>query len=209
MVSSYLQLLERRYREDLDDEAREFIDYAVDGAVRMKGLIDGLLQYSRVGRKEGEVRPVELEAVLDDVLEDLGRRMEETGAEVTREPLPRVRANPDQLRRVLQNLVENALTYHGEERPAVHLSADAGEDGMIRVSVRDRGPGIPAGAEERIFRLFHQLDPHGTGREGAGIGLALCRKIVERHGGEIWVDSEPRAGATFHFTLKAEPGGEP
>lgn len=205
MISSYLELLERRYADELEAEAREFIGYAVDGAERMKSLIDGLLQYSRVGRKEGEFDRVDLEEVLDDVLEDLARRIEELGGEVDREPLPTCHANRDQLRRVLQNLIENALTYHGDAPPLIRISAEEDADVAAHVVVADHGPGIPEGQQEKVFGIFQQLDPHGEGREGSGMGLALCRKIVERHGGRIWVEPGPEGGSAFHFTMDLTP----
>lgn len=205
MVASYLELLERRYADALDEEAREFIGYAVDGARRMKGLINGLLAYSRVGRKEGAREEVDLEELLRDVLDDLGTRIAETGAEVEVESLPVARGERDQLRRVLQNLIDNALTYHGDTPPRIRVSGEHRADGTVEVTVADRGPGIPADQHERIFQIFRQLDPHGAGREGSGMGLALCRKIVERYGGTIRVESEPGDGATFRFTLPLEP----
>jgi len=204
MVSSYLQLLERRYKEDLDETAQEFIDYAVDGAERMKALIDGLLQYSRVGRKEGEFGEVNLDAVLEGLLDDLARRIEDLGGTVERETLPRVYGNRDQLRRLVQNLVENALTYHGEEPPRVSVSGTQEDEG-VHLVVRDEGPGIPPEAETKVFQIFNQLDPHGTGQEGSGMGLALCKKIAGRHDGQIWVESEPGEGSAFHVTLHLSP----
>lgn len=205
MVSSYLQLLERRYRDELDDTAQEFIDYAVDGAVRMKALINGLLQYSRVGRKEGEFGTVDLNVIMDNILEDLDRRIEDLEGRVTCESLPTIYGNREQLRRLFQNLIENALTYHGDAPPRVHISGDETEGGGAHVVVRDEGPGIAEEAHEKIFQLFNQIDPHGTGREGSGIGLALCRKIAERHDGRIWVNSEPGRGASFHVTTELTP----
>ncbi len=204
MVSSYLQLLERRYRDDLDETAQEFIDYAVDGAERMKALINGLLQYSRVGRKEGEFGEVNLSSILNGILGDLSRRTEELGATVETEPLPSTYGNRDQLRRLLQNLIENALTYHGEEPPSISVSGNQ-EEGSVHLVVRDEGPGIPPEAQEKVFQIFNQLDPHGTGQEGSGMGLALCKKIAERHGGNIWVESEPGEGSAFHITLHLSP----
>lgn len=204
MVSSYLQLLERRYRDDLDDTAQEFIDYAVDGADRMKALINGLLQYSRVGRKEGEFATVDLDSILDEILDDFARRIEEAGASIDREPLPAVYGNRDQLRRLLQNLVDNALTYHGDEPPVVQVTGRQ-EDGAVHLTVRDQGPGIPAEAEEKVFQIFKQLDPHGTGESGSGMGLALCKKIAERHDGRIWIESAPGQGTAFHVTLNLSP----
>jgi len=204
MVASYLQLLERRYADDLDETAREFIGYAVDGARRMKDLINSLLQYSRVGRKEGEFREVALGALVDEIVEDLERRIEDTGATVTRDPLPTVYGVPDQLRRVFQNLIENALTYHGEDPPVIHV-AGTPEEGGAHITVRDEGPGIPPEGQDKIFRIFKQLDPHGTGHDGSGMGLSITRKIVERHNGDIWVESTPGEGATFHVTLHLSP----
>ncbi|WP_251954836.1 sensor histidine kinase [Salinibacter ruber] len=204
MVSSYLQLLERRYKEDLDETAQEFIGYAVDGAERMKALINGLLQYSRVGRKEGEFGEVGLGEVLDEILSDLERRIHELDATIERGSLPQVYGNRGQLRRLLQNLVENALTYHGEEPPRVSVSGTREEEG-VHLVVRDDGPGIPPEGEEKIFQIFGQLDPHGTGQEGSGMGLALCRKIANRHDGQIWVESEPEEGCAFHVTLRLSP----
>jgi signal transduction histidine kinase len=204
MVSSYLQLLERRYRDDLDQTAQEFIDYAVDGANRMKALINGLLQYSRVGRKEGKFGQVSLDSVLSGILEDLDRRMEELDATVEQESLPSTYGNRDQLRRLLQNLIENALTYHGEEPPSIHLSGRQA-DGGVHLVVRDDGPGIPPEVQEKVFQIFKQLDPHGSGRDGSGMGLALCKKIAERHDGRIWVESEPGEGSAFHITLRLSP----
>lgn len=209
MVASYLELLERRYRDELDEEAREFIDYAVDGARRMKALINGLLAYSRVGRKEGSMEEVDLDAVLDDVLDDLGGRIRDTEAEIERGPLPTTHGNPEQLRQVLQNLIENALVYCGEEPPRIEIRGEQRDDGSVAVEVADQGPGIPPEAQDKVFQIFHQLDPHGAGREGSGMGLALCRKIVERHGGRIGVSSEPGEGATFRFTLDIDPEETP
>ena len=204
MVASYLELLERRYADELDDEAREFIDYAVDGARRMKGLINGLLAYSRVGRKEGAFEEIALEGLLDGVRDDLGPKFGERGAELQAGALPAVYGERDQVRRVLQNLIENALTYHGDAPPRIRVSGKRRPDGMVEVAVSDRGPGIPSDQQEGIFQIFRQLDPHGTGREGSGMGLAICRKIVERHGGRIGVESDPGEGATFRFTLPAD-----
>lgn len=200
MVSSYLQLLDRRYAEDLDETAREFIGYAVDGAKRMKGLINSLLHYSRVGRKEDDFQSVDLGALVDEIVHDLERRIEETDATVTRDALPAAHGVPDQLRRVVQNLIENALTYHGDAPPVVHVSGTEDDDG-VHVTVRDEGPGIPPEAQDKVFRIFKQLDPHGTGHDGSGMGLAITRKIVERHNGRIWVESEPGAGAVFHVSF--------
>ena len=205
MVSSYLQLLERRYKEDLNETAQEFIEYAVDGAERMKALINGLLQYSRVGRKEDEFEEVNLDEVISDVLDDMDREIDRLDGTVTREPLPTTYGSEDQLRRVFQNLIENALTYRGDAPPRVHVSGETEPDGAAHVIVRDEGLGIPPEGQDKIFQIFTQLDPHGAGQEGSGMGLALSRKIAERHDGVLWVESEPGEGSAFHLTLNLTP----
>ena len=211
MVASYTQLLKRRYRGRLDADADEFIDFAVDGANRMQRLIQDLLAYSRVGTRGGAFEPVDSGEVLDAALRDLGHRIEETGAVVTRGDLPAVLADPSQVRQVFQNLVSNALKYRGEEAPRVHVSAtweaaphgDGGD--WWRIAVRDNGIGIAPEYAERIFVVFQRLHTQAE-YSGTGVGLAICKKIVERHGGRIWVESAPGHGATFSFTLPALPG---
>ena len=199
MVSSYLQLLEDRYGNELDDEAGEFIGFAVDGADRMRHMIEGLLQYSRVETHGSRFEPVDLDDVVADVREDLDVQIEESDAEVVTEALPRVTGDESQLGQVLQNLLKNAIAYSGDEPPRVHISAE--QNGTeCEVSVRDEGVGIDPAEQERIFEVFQRLHARDD-QGGSGIGLALCERIVERHGGDIWVDSEPGEGATFSFTL--------
>jgi light-regulated signal transduction histidine kinase (bacteriophytochrome) len=209
MVTSYLQLLERRYPDALDEEAEDFIRYAVDGARRMKHLIDGLLRYSRVGRKEKAFGRVELGALVDGVIDDLAHQIDRLDAEVTREPLPATFGSRSQLRRVLQNLVGNALTYHGDAPPVVRITGERTAPDTVHLTVADEGPGIPPEARERVFQMFQQLDPHGLGKDGTGIGLALCRKIVQRHEGTIWVEEGPQGGSAFHLTLGLSPARAP
>ncbi|NHN47775.1 PAS domain S-box protein [Halostella sp. JP-L12] len=207
MVSSYLRLIENRYADELDEDGREFIEFAVDGAGRMRDMIDGLLEYSRVETRGDPFEPVDMDAVASDVLDDLQVRIEERDAEVETEPLPRVEGDPDQLRQVVQNLVSNALTYSGDEPPRVHISAEREGNEWV-ISVSDEGIGIDPEDQDRIFEVFERL--HGREEhEGTGIGLALCRRIVERHGGDVWVESEPGEGATFSFTLPAADGEDP
>ena len=201
MVSSYLQLIERRYRDDLDDDGEEFIEFAIDGADRMRDMIEGLLEYSRVDTRNDSVKSIELNAVLEDVLEDLHVRIVESDAEVTVGELPRLEGDASQLRQLFQNLLDNAITYSGDEPPRIHVSADRRHNDWV-ISVDDDGIGIDPKDQDRIFTVFDRLHSHGA-YEGTGIGLALCQRIVERHGGEIWVDSEPGEGATFSFTLRA------
>ncbi|ELZ05262.1 MEDS domain-containing protein [Natrialba asiatica] len=201
MVSSYLQLLEARYANDLDADAEEFIEFAVDGADRMRDMIDGLLEYSRIETEGESFEPVDLDALADEVLADLQLRIEETDAEVTVEDLPQVEGDANQLRQLLQNLIDNAIEYSGDKQPQVAISTGrAGK--MWRISVRDEGIGISPDDQDRIFEVFERLHTRNE-YEGAGIGLALCERIVERHGGKIWVDSEPGDGSTFSFTLPA------
>ena len=201
MVSSYLQLIERRYGDELDEDGREFLGFAVDGAERMRAMIEGLLEYSRVETRGDPFRPVDLDAVLADTLDDLRVTIEETDAEITSEELPRVEGDENQLRRVFQNLLHNAIEYSGDEPPRVHVSASR-EGSRWRISVSDEGIGIDPEDADRVFEVFNRLhtrDEHA----GTGIGLALCERIVERHGGEIGIDSEPGEGSTFSFTLPA------
>ncbi|MFA9415369.1 ATP-binding protein [Natrinema sp. HArc-T2] len=201
MVSSYLQLIERRYGDELDDDGQEFLAFAVDGSERMREMIDGLLQYSRVETQGDPFEPVDLEAVLEDVRKNLQMKIDEHGAEITVEDLPRVEGDDGQLRQVFQNLLSNAIEYSGEQSPRVHVSAE--RDGTTwTVSVADNGIGIDPDEQDRIFEVFQRLHSRET-HSGTGIGLALCERIIERHGGEIWVDSEPGEGATFSFTLPA------
>ncbi|WP_394741874.1 PAS domain-containing sensor histidine kinase [Natronococcus roseus] len=200
MVSSYLQLIERRYADDLDGDGREFLAFALEGAERMRNMIDGLLAYARVKTRGDPLEPVDLDAVLEDVRSDLEMRIAATNAEVTADPLPTVEGDESQLRQVFQNLLDNAIEYsHGP--PRIHVSAER-RGSQWELSVRDEGIGIPADEREQIFEMFQRL--HGRGdHDGTGIGLALCERIVERHGGEIRVESEPGEGSTFSFTLPA------
>jgi light-regulated signal transduction histidine kinase (bacteriophytochrome) len=199
MVASYVQLLEERYKDQLDSNAREFIAYAVDGATRMKKMITDLLAYSRVGRQKEELSPIACEAVLDEARANLEAAITESSAEVSHGPLPVVRGNAHLLVHLFQNLIGNALKFRAKAPPRVHVSAELNGHGWV-FSVRDNGIGLDQQFADRIFLVFQRLH----GREeypGTGIGLAICRRIVEHHGGRIWVESETGKGATFHFTL--------
>lgn len=205
-VVSYLQLLERRYRAQLDERADRYIGHAVDGARRMQALINDLLTYSRVGRRGEELAPVDAEAMLDRVLASLRVAIEESGATVTHDPLPTVVVDATQFGQLLQNLVGNGIKFRGEDPPRVHVSAEREDDAWL-FSVRDNGIGIAPEYRERVFVLFQRL--HGRDEyAGTGIGLAVCKKIVERHGGTLWVESAPGGGSTFRFTIP-DPGGSP
>ncbi len=201
MVASYTQLLQRRYRDRLDDDANEFISFAVDGATRMQRLINDLLAYSRVGTRGNDLVPTDANAALQDVLTDLEMTARESGAEMSVDPLPTVRADPVQLRQLFQNLIGNAIKFHGEQPPRVHVSAER-QGEQWRFVVRDNGIGIAPEYAERIFVIFQRLHNRAE-YPGTGIGLAICKKIVERHGGRIWLESTPGQGSAFSFTLPA------
>ncbi|MFA9503515.1 PAS domain-containing protein [Natrinema sp. H-ect1] len=199
MVTSYLQLLEQRYSDDLDEDAGEFIDYAVDGADRMREMIDGLLEYARIETRGNPFEPVELDDVFDDVRTDLQLQIQNSNAHIEGSSLPQVNGDREQLRRVFQNLLSNAIEYSGDEPPRVAVSAERAGS-MWQISVRDEGIGIDSEKTDRVFEVFQRLHSREES-EGSGLGLALCRRIVERHGGEIWVESEPGTGSTFSLTL--------
>ncbi|AHG05000.1 histidine kinase [Halobacterium sp. DL1] len=202
MVSSYLQLIEDRSDEELTEETEEFLEFAVDGADRMRDMIDGLLAYSGVETQGEAFKPVDLNKVIGEARDDLEMRITESDADVTIEELPRVVGDEHQLRQVFQNLLSNAIEYSGNEPPRVNISATQNSS-MWEISVQDEGIGIEPEEHDRIFEVFQRLqsrDNYG----GSGIGLALCERIIERHGGEIRVESEPGEGATFSFTLPAE-----
>jgi PAS domain S-box-containing protein len=199
MVSSYTQLLARRYRGQLDAAANEFIAYAVDGASRMQKLIDDLLAYSRVGTRTQAFQPAGCTAVLDQALANLQAAIETSGTVVTHGPLPAVVHDNLLLVQLFQNLIGNAIKFHVKKPPRIHVSAEQkGEEWVF--AVRDNGIGIDPQHAERIFTIFQRLH---TGEEypGTGIGLAICKKIVERRGGRIWVESQPGIGSTFYFTI--------
>jgi len=200
MVASYTQLLARRYKGKLDSDADEFIAFAVDGANRMQRLIQDLLAFSRVGTKGKELLATSSELALKQALRNLRAAIEDSGADVTHDPLPMVLADEMQLIQLLQNLVGNAVKYQSGGVPRVHVTAVMA-DGRWNFSVRDNGLGIDSKYFDRIFGMFQRL--HGREEfEGTGIGLAICKKIVERHGGTIRVESEPGQGSRFHFDLE-------
>jgi light-regulated signal transduction histidine kinase (bacteriophytochrome) len=202
MVTSYVQLLAKRYQGKLDRDADEFIGFAVDGAMRMHRLINDLLAYSRAGTRSKALAPIDSETVFEQSLSNLQMAIEEKGATVTHEPLPTVMADDVQLVQLFQNLVGNAIKFQGEEVPRVHVSSSQSNGEWVFL-VRDNGIGIDPEFKERIFVIFQRL--HRKEKyPGTGIGLAVCKKIVERHGGRIWVESELGKGATFYFTLPKE-----
>jgi PAS domain S-box-containing protein len=207
MISSYVQLLAERYRGRLGSDADDFIHYAVDGVHRMEKLLDALLDYARVGSRARPFEEVDTGAVLEDVKRNLILAIENSAAVVEAEAMPRVRADPTQVAQLLQNLIANALKFRGEKRPHVELSATLDGEHW-RFCVRDNGIGIDPKHRERIFGIFERLHTSSE-YPGTGIGLSICKRIVERHGGRIWVESEPGQGAHFYFTLPATDAGNP
>jgi light-regulated signal transduction histidine kinase (bacteriophytochrome) len=199
MVASFTQLLGQRYKGQLDADADEFIGFAVDGAHRMQALVNDLLSYSRVGARGIELAAVDFEQVLQMVLTNLHVTLEESDGQVTHDPLPTVMGDETQLLQVLQNLVANALKFHGSEPPRVHVSAQEIK-GEWRFSVRDNGIGIEPQFAKRIFLVFQRLHSR-VEYPGTGLGLAIAKKILERQGGRIWMESEPGKGSTFYFSL--------
>lgn len=201
MISSYTQLLARRYEGQLDEKAQKYIAYAVDGAERMQALIAGLLAYSRASRMEGEYEPVPLDRVIGAAVRDLEVVIEETEAtiDVEGDGLPTVLGDETRLTQVFRNLFSNALKFRGEDPPRIRVTADR-LDGEWRIGVHDNGIGISADYFEQVFLIFKRLNPRRE-YDGAGLGLALCRKIIEQHGGRMSVESELGRGSTFYFTL--------
>jgi PAS domain S-box-containing protein len=201
MISSYLQLVEERYSQRLDEEGEEFIAFAVDGAKRLQKMINSLLEYSRVETRGNPFVPVSCEAVLNEALKNLQMALEESDSIVTKDYLPTINADSSQLSRVFQNLIGNAIKFRGKQRPHVHISARQLK-GEWQFSIKDNGIGINKQYHEKVFVIFQRL--HGQEYSGTGIGLSIARRIIERHGGRIWVESEPGIGSTFYFTLPIE-----
>jgi light-regulated signal transduction histidine kinase (bacteriophytochrome) len=200
MVASYLGLLAKRYKGKLDTEADEFIGFAVDGATRMQRMIQDLLTYSRVTTQGKALLPVELDVTFSEAMDNLKIAIDENKATVTHDHLPKVMADASQMVRLFQNLVSNALKFHGKEPPVIHVGCKEGSEEWT-ISVKDNGIGIDPKQFNRLFIIFQRL----VTREqypGTGIGLAVCKRTVERHGGRIWVESEGEGkGTTFLFTL--------
>ena len=203
MVATYTQLLAERYKGKLDADADKYIHYAVDGALRMQKLVQDLLSFSRVGRPGLVVESTDCSAALREGLQNLGTAMQESGARVDYAQLPVVMADSSQLVQVFQNLVGNAIKFRGSEAPVIRVSAE--EKGKEWVfSVTDNGIGIAAENMEKVFVIFRRLNTREE-YPGNGIGLSICKKIIERHGGRIWVESEIGHGSAFKFTLPVKP----
>jgi light-regulated signal transduction histidine kinase (bacteriophytochrome) len=199
-MASYTQLLKRQLQGQLSADSELYIGHVLEGAARMRALINALLDYSRVGRRPLDLRPTSVETVFDTALADLSTTIAENSAQVTRGTLPVLAADPVQLGQLFRNLVSNAIKFRREDPPRVEVRAELVGDHW-RFSVRDNGIGIEPKHYERIFIIFQRL--HGRDRAGTGIGLAVCKKIIERHGGQIWLESEPGHGSVFFFTLPA------
>jgi signal transduction histidine kinase len=199
MVMAYLGLLIRRHGHELNPKAAEYAKIAMDGAERMRQLIDDLLAYSRIESNKAVRTPVDLNHVARSVVSDLRMAIEEADAEVDVESLPVVYADEAQMVQVLQNLIGNAVKFRGAEPPRVKISSKR-RIGEWVISVKDNGIRIDPRHQDDLFKMFHRL--HGRAEyPGTGIGLAITKKIVERHGGRIWFESEPGKGTTFHFTM--------
>jgi signal transduction histidine kinase len=199
-ISSYVQLLAERCRDKLDEGDRECMQFVIDGTERMRELIQALLAYARVGSNELEYAPTNVESVLDRTLDDLQAAIAESAVTVTHDPLPTITADDKQLGLLLQNLIGNAIKFRRNGHATVHLAAQR-EEQQWRFSVCDNGIGLDLKQSERIFEVFQRLHTCSE-YPGTGIGLAICKKIVERHGGRIWVESTPGEGSTFYFTIQ-------
>jgi signal transduction histidine kinase len=199
-VAGYLQMIERRYASKLGVEGDEFIRFAIDGAQRMQALIESLLVYSRVATKDRELHTLDLDEALEAALRNLALRIEETHATIERSPLPQIRADRVQMTQLFQNLLANGLKFAGEAPPRIRVAGEVAA-GMCTVTVRDEGIGFNPKYVDRIFKIFRRLR---RDTEGTGIGLAVCKKIVERHGGRIEADSNPGAGSTFSIHLPTD-----
>jgi PAS domain S-box-containing protein len=199
LIGSFVQLLKKKYDKQLDEQATAYIDYAVEGANRMKKLILDLLEYSKFS-SNSEIRTVtDMNDVLNKVSGSFSKRLEETHASLILHPLPVVVADPELIAQLFEKLLDNALKYRGENPPVIHINCREEDDKFV-FSIRDNGIGIDPGYSEKIFNLFQRLHKNGT-YEGTGVGLAICKKIVRLHHGSIWVTSGPGKGSTFYFTI--------
>jgi len=199
MIATYTQLLAERYRGQLDEQADKYIGYSVDGALRMQTLIHDLLRLSQVGKREIEPKEADCRVAVEQALKNLQAAIQESGAVVKWNGLPVVMADPSQLTQVFQNLIANAIKFHGTETPVVQIDAEKKDHEWV-VTVSDNGIGIPAERWKDIFVIFRRLHTRAE-YSGNGIGLSICKKIIEQHGGRIWVESEPGHGCNFQFTL--------
>ena len=203
MIANYTQLLAERYRGKLDEQADKYIDYSVGGAMRMQALIQDLLKFSRVGRQEIERRSTDCRLVVEQALKNLQAAVQESSAVVKWNGLPVVMADPAQLAQVFQNLIANAIKFHGPDTPLIQIDSEKKDDEWV-LTVSDNGIGIPAENWQDIFVIFRRLHTR-TEYSGNGIGLSICKKIIERHGGKIWIEAQAKPGSCFRFTLPTDP----
>ena len=202
-IANYTQLLAERYRGKLDKEADKYIRYSVDGAVRMQSLIKDLLTFSRFGKAEIELQTIDCGGVVEQALKNLQTAVQDSGAVVNWNGLPTVMGDPSQLTQVFQNLIANAIKFHAAETPLIQIDAEK-KDHEWLFAVSDNGIGIPAENREDIFVIFRRLHTR-TEYSGNGIGLSTCKKIIERHGGRIWIEPKADRGCLFKFTLRSAP----
>ena len=202
-IISYLQLLQEKLDKHLDKETEQYMDYVIGAGYRMRDLITGLLEYSRINRTDGIEEEVDVNLVLKEVLGNLGTTINESKATIVADKLPVIKGGHLHLVRLFQNLISNAIKFSGQKEPRIKISHIA-KDGFYQFSVEDNGIGIDPKYGERIFEIFQRLHPIGE-YPGMGIGLAICKKIVERHGGKIWVESQPGKGSTFFFIIAVKP----
>jgi signal transduction histidine kinase len=199
MIATYTQLLAERYRGQLDEQADKYIGYSVDGALRMQTLIHDLLRFSQVGKREIEPKEADCRAAVEQALNNLQAAIQQSGAAVRWNGLPTVMADPSQLTLVFQNLIANAIKFHGPETPVVQIDAEKKDHEWV-LTVSDNGIGIPAERWKDIFVIFRRLHTR-TEYAGNGIGLAICKKIIERYGGKLWIEAQANPGSCFKFTL--------
>jgi signal transduction histidine kinase len=203
MIANYTQLLAERYRGRLDEQADKYIAYAVDGATRMQALIQDLLKFSRLGKGQIETRTTDCRAVVEQAVKNLQAAILESGAAVNWNGLPVVRGDAGQLTQVFQNLIANAIKFHGADTPVVQIDAEQKDHDWV-LSVSDNGIGIPSENWQDVFVIFRRLHTR-TEYAGNGVGLSICKKIIERHGGKIWIEAQAKPGCHFKFTLPSEP----
>jgi light-regulated signal transduction histidine kinase (bacteriophytochrome) len=203
-VAGFIGLLKMRLEKSLDEKTSEYMNFSVDGVSRMQSLINGLLEYSRIDTSGKPPEPTDSKAVLDNVLLQLRASIEESGAKITAENLPTVKIDPVQLVQLFQNLIGNAIKFRSDTAPRIHVSAGR-QDGAWQFAIRDNGIGIDPQYAHKIFLIFQRLHTRKQ-YPGTGIGLSICKKIVERHGGRIWMDSQPGQGSTFYFTIPDTQG---
>ena len=205
MITSYLQLLQRRYQGNLDEKADKYIYFAVEGASRMQNMVNDLLNFSRVTTCAREPETTNCNFILNQALSNLKLIIKENNATISHGPLPEIIVDPTQLIQVFQNIIMNGIKFHNEESPKIHIYAEE-KTNEWTFSVQDNGIGIEPQHFERIFEYFKRLHKREE-YPGTGMGLAICKKIIEKQGGRIWVESEPSKGSTFYFTLPFNPAG--